>query len=99
MSFMAIVAGLFILGRILAKIVNENNLVDRSIDAVRKSTDSNKTICNRCGRSVAFGTSLWTNRIRDFDSLEIRKSKGAKYPGGEFICGDCRKKIYQERKK
>jgi len=56
-------------------------------------------ICNRCGRSVEIGTNLWSNRELDFDSIEIRKSKGAKHPQGDFICGDCRKKIYQEQKK
>jgi ribosomal protein S27AE len=92
---MAIFAGLFFLGMALSKIFNENRLIDKVFEATKET----KKICNRCGRSVEIGTNLWSNRELNFDSIEIRKSKGAKHPQGDFICGDCRKIMYKNQRK
>jgi hypothetical protein len=89
MSSIAVLFVLYLVGRYFAKYVNENNLIVRSF----KIFEDPRSVCNRCGRSVAFGSGLWTNRLRDYDSLESRKSKGAKYPEGNFICGECLKEI------
>ncbi|MFZ1291231.1 MAG: hypothetical protein WAR79_14135 [Melioribacteraceae bacterium] len=87
MSSMAVIIALFLVLRQVAKIFNEHNLVDKSFELL----ENKETCCNRCGRSVAFGTALWSNRLSDNDNFEVRKSKGVKYPEGNYICGECLK--------
>ncbi|MFZ1288458.1 MAG: hypothetical protein WAR79_00085 [Melioribacteraceae bacterium] len=87
MSTMAIIMALFLVLRQVAKIFNDNKLIDKSFDLLKDK----ETCCNRCGRSVAFGTALWSNRLSDNDNFEVRKSKGVKYPEGNYICGECLK--------
>lgn len=82
---MGIIIVLFIILRTIANHVNKHNLVDKTFEYLQ---DPNST-CNRCGRDVSLGSDLWSGRKRDYDSLEVRKSKGAKYPEGNFICGEC----------
>ena len=82
---MVILLAIILMLSVIAKSVNKHNLVDRTIDLFE---DPNSR-CNRCGRYVKLGSGLWSNRLRDYDSIEVRKSKGAKYPEGNFICGDC----------
>ncbi|MCB0751423.1 MAG: hypothetical protein KDC52_08120 [Ignavibacteriae bacterium] len=89
MSTMAILMGLYLALHYLTNIINKNRLIDKTI---RKFEDS-QSICNRCGRDVSLGSELWSNRLRDKDNFENRKLKGAKFPAGNFIYGDCQEKI------
>jgi len=50
---------------------------------------SKNEICNECGRSVKPGSGLFINRVPDFNSPEVRKEMGKKYPEGDFICVEC----------
>jgi len=54
---------------------------------------SKNEICNECGRSVKFGSGLFINRVPDFNSPEVRKEMGKKYPEGDFICPECDEKF------
>lgn len=46
-------------------------------------------ICNKCGRSVKFGSGLFVNRILDFNDIETRKANNNKFPTGDFVCVKC----------
>jgi hypothetical protein len=46
-------------------------------------------ICNECGRSVAFGSGWFVNRVPDFNSLEERVKNSKPYPHGGFLCAEC----------
>jgi hypothetical protein len=46
-------------------------------------------ICNHCGKSVAFGSGLFINRIPDYNDIETRKSNHVKFYYGDFICANC----------
>lgn len=48
-----------------------------------------KEICNECGTSVKIGTSLFINRITDFNDYSTRKEMGKPFPKGQFICLPC----------
>jgi hypothetical protein len=52
-------------------------------------------ICNECGKSVQFGTGLYTNRIFDFNGLGTRIEMLKPFPEGDFICVECDEKINQ----
>jgi len=46
-------------------------------------------ICNECGKSVAWGSGRFINRIPDANSVKERKELGRPYPEGDFICANC----------
>ncbi len=46
-------------------------------------------ICSECGKSVAFGSGRFVNRVPDFNTVEERKNIGRPYPNGDFICPEC----------
>jgi hypothetical protein len=46
-------------------------------------------ICNHCGRSVAYGSGLFINRIPDFNDIETRKATGLGFSEGDFVCLEC----------
>ena len=46
-------------------------------------------ICNECGRSVAFGSGRFVNRVPDLNSAEERKEMGKPHPEGDFMCAEC----------
>ncbi|MBK8946365.1 MAG: hypothetical protein IPM32_14000 [Ignavibacteriae bacterium] len=71
---MAILLAIFLVLVQVAKIFNKHNLVDKTFSLFE---DPNST-CNRCGRDVSVGSGFYNNRIKDNDSIEIRKSKGEK---------------------
>jgi uncharacterized protein YlaI len=52
-----------------------------------------KEICNECGRSVAFGSGLFVNRVPSFDDEETHREMGKPYPEGEYICRECEEEI------
>ncbi len=84
---MAIIIALFLVLRQVAKVFNDNKLVDKSFDLLKDK----ETSCNRCGRDVSIGSGFWSKRLSDKDNFEVRKSKGVKYPEGNYICGECLK--------
>jgi len=45
--------------------------------------------CNECGKSVAFGSGNYVNRVADGDSVAERTIAGKPHPRGDFICAEC----------
>ena len=45
--------------------------------------------CNKCGRSVAYGSGLYVNRVLDLNTVEERKDSGKPCPNGDFLCREC----------
>lgn len=45
--------------------------------------------CNHCGRSVAFGSGRFVNRVPDFNDISTRVANRLKHPEGDFVCFDC----------
>lgn len=45
--------------------------------------------CNQCGRSIAWGSGLFVNRVHDFNPVNIRRTLGRPYPEGGYVCRDC----------
>lgn len=48
-----------------------------------------RELCNECGRSVAWGSGRFVNRVVDFNDVHTRKEMGKPYPYGDFICEEC----------
>ena len=46
-------------------------------------------ICNECGRSVAWRSGRYVNRIPDLNSVEVRKEMGKPFPEGDYVCEEC----------
>lgn len=46
-------------------------------------------ICNHCGRSVAWGSGWFVNRVGDSNSIATRKANNLNYPKGDFVCIEC----------
>jgi hypothetical protein len=46
-------------------------------------------ICNHCGRSVAFGSGFFVNRVPDFNDISVRIENKRIYPKGDFVCIEC----------
>ena len=51
--------------------------------------DADIKVCNECGRSVAWGSGWFVNRIPDFNTVEERRAIGRPFPEGDFICAEC----------
>ena len=49
--------------------------------------------CSECGRSVAFGSGRYVDRIPDLNDYETRVRMGKPYPAGDFICADCDRRL------
>lgn len=49
----------------------------------------NVEMCNECGKSVAFGSGRFVDRVMDFNDLETRRDMGKQFPEGDFICPQC----------
>ena len=49
--------------------------------------------CNECGRSVAWGSGDFVNRVIDLNDVETRIEMGKPFPNGNFICAECDNKI------
>lgn len=45
--------------------------------------------CNHCGRSVAFGSGLFVNRVPDLNDISMRIQNDRIYPEGDFVCIEC----------
>lgn len=45
--------------------------------------------CNMCGRSVAWGSDRFVNRVPDLNSPSVREAMGRPYPDGDWICAEC----------
>lgn len=50
--------------------------------------ETNET-CYECGRSVAWGSGRFVNRIPSGDSYKLRKDMGVLYPNGDWLCAEC----------
>lgn len=50
---------------------------------------TNTETCNECGRSVAWGSGWFVNRVPDFNSIEERREMGKPFPNGDFLCAEC----------
>lgn len=46
-------------------------------------------ICNECGRSVAWGSGRFVNRVADLNDAETRRGMGKPFPEGEWVCEEC----------
>jgi len=53
-----------------------------------------KEICNECGRSVAFGSGWFVNRVPDLDTIEERREAGKPFPEGGWLCAECEARIF-----
>ncbi|MFU8767229.1 MAG: hypothetical protein ACNA7I_06150 [Candidatus Methanoperedens sp.] len=56
-------------------------------------------ICLEWGRSVAFGSGLYVDRIPDANTVEERKEMGVPYPDGDFRCIECEENYLKENGK
>lgn len=60
---------------------------------LKKFADSLKNrpneICNECGKSVAWGSGLFVNRVPDLNDVDVRKAMGKPYPQGNYLCRNC----------
>ncbi len=45
--------------------------------------------CNHCGRSVAWGSGWFINRVPDCNDFETRIANHLKYPKGDYVCIEC----------
>jgi len=45
--------------------------------------------CNHCGRSVAWGSGWFVNRVPDFNDIATRRHLKRKYIWGNFVCIEC----------
>jgi hypothetical protein len=71
--------------------------MDLIIEALEKSESSHQAlqsspvgeICNICGKSVAWGSGKYINRIPDCNDRETRFSMGRPFPEGDFVCAEC----------
>lgn len=45
--------------------------------------------CWNCGKSVAWGSGRYVNRIPSLDSVEVRRENGAPHLEGEYLCAEC----------
>lgn len=45
--------------------------------------------CWNCGKSVAWRSGRYVNRIPSLDSVEVRRENGAPHPEGEYLCSKC----------
>lgn len=52
-------------------------------------TREDNEICNMCGRSVAFGSGWFVNRVPDLNTQSEREAEGRSYPEGDWICAEC----------
>lgn len=55
-----------------------------------------KEICCECGKSVKMGSGNFVNRVPVLDTYEERKEAGRPFPKGEWICGSCDEKIFDD---
>ena len=46
-------------------------------------------MCNHCGRSVAWGSGSYANRVPDCNDVATRIANNLKYPYGDYVCADC----------
>ena len=61
-----------------------------SWDTIDCYLDDLKTeICNQCGKSVAWGSGRFVNRVPSFDDEETRRENGYPFPKGDFTCAEC----------
>jgi len=58
--------------------------------------EAEKEICNECGRSVAFGSGWFVNRVPDLNSIEERIEMGKPFPEGGWLCAECEARIYDD---
>ena len=45
--------------------------------------------CNRCGKSVSFGSGKFINRVPDCNEIEARIECGFAFPLGDYVCSEC----------
>lgn len=48
-----------------------------------------KEICYECGKSVAFGSGRFVNRIPSCNTTPDRRSMGVPFPEGGWLCEEC----------
>lgn len=58
-------------------------------NTVLLNINTNREICNECGRSVKFGSGLFVNRVPDLNGEEYRKEMGKPFYEGDFVCINC----------
>jgi hypothetical protein len=51
--------------------------------------DDGSEYCCECGRSVAPGSGLFTNRVPDVNDFMRRCEMGRPYPLGAYLCAEC----------
>jgi hypothetical protein len=53
------------------------------------SKDKGNEFCNLCGRSVAWGSGWFVNRVPDLNDPREREERGVPSPDGDWICAEC----------
>ncbi len=53
-------------------------------------------ICYECGVGVKAGSGNFVNRVPCGDSYEENVEAGRPYPRGEWLCGSCDEKIFDD---
>ena len=56
---------------------------------MKKSRAEMVEVCNRCGRSVAYGSGSFVNRVLDCNDVLTRIQNYWQFPLGDFVCEDC----------
>jgi len=64
----------------------DNNNLDKNklLDTIGESE-----ICSICGKSVAWGSGRYVNRLPDLIEKEIRLKMGRPIPEGDFVWPEC----------
>ena len=70
--------------QVLVQRIEEKKFKLLKVEALHKHE-----ICNECGRSVAFGSGRYVNRVPDLNDEETRQEGGKPFPQGDFICAEC----------
>lgn len=46
-------------------------------------------ICAECGKSVAWGSNHFINRVPECNDRATRRKMGRPFPKGDYVCADC----------
>lgn len=63
----------------------------KRMDIVLSESEVDKEICYECGKSVAFGSGRFVNRIPLFD--EELDEIDRPFPQGKWLCAECEEKL------
>jgi hypothetical protein len=64
----------------------------------KANSKPNVEICNHCGRSVAWGSGWFVNRVGDSNDISTRLANNLNFPEGNFVCVECDSKTADDYK-